>query len=73
MNTPFRVFILRPIRWRADYLKLYYLVMATGEIGADKERNGHTDDLRWACRNYFQTEKEAKESPIYKVFHLEEQ
>ena len=53
----------------------YYFVSCYGTIGkvANNENTFKGDDKkRFEVGNFFETEKEAKESKFYKVFHKED-
>ncbi|MGL5051197.1 MAG: hypothetical protein ACRC6E_11330 [Fusobacteriaceae bacterium] len=60
--------MIRP-RWRATKDNKYYCVNGFGVVACNKEVFYQTDTLFFETGNYFRTEKEAKESKFYKVFH----
>lgn len=56
-------------KWRAKSGCLYFYVDSDGTIERAVEDSNGIDSGRFEQGNYFQTEKEAKESKFYKVFH----
>lgn len=49
------------IRWRAESRGSYWLLNRSGEVKNYNECNDVTDEYCYKTRNYFKTEKEAKE------------
>ncbi|MGL5051572.1 MAG: hypothetical protein ACRC6E_13240 [Fusobacteriaceae bacterium] len=60
--------LIRP-GWRGARGDKYYYVTSYGSVIRDVENSYKPDTLLFKTGNYFRTEKEAKESKFYKVFH----
>lgn len=57
-------------RWRADKGGCYYFITSEGNISQTYESFTATDNVRWDCKNYFETHGEAIEylNKIEKLF-----
>ncbi|MGL5057535.1 MAG: hypothetical protein ACRC6A_09255 [Fusobacteriaceae bacterium] len=60
--------LVRP-RFRAEEGVQYVVVTCTGTLNYCTERLSWTDEEYYSCGNYFETEEEAKESDLYKVYN----
>ncbi|MGL5050896.1 MAG: hypothetical protein ACRC6E_09780 [Fusobacteriaceae bacterium] len=56
-------------RFRAEEGIQYVVVTCTGTLNYYTERLSWTDEEYYSCGNYFETEEEAKESDLYKVYN----
>ncbi|MGL4999410.1 MAG: hypothetical protein ACRC5T_10620 [Cetobacterium sp.] len=59
-------------KFRASYGEKYYSVNHYGVVERSIERSYKIDSRLVDIGNYFKTEKEAKESKFYKIFHDKE-
>ena len=59
---------LKPKRWRAYSDKEFYYISSRGIILIGDDRHTTFFDQLYESGNYFQTEEEAKNSDLYKVF-----
>ena len=56
-------------RWRANTGESYFFINVTGKFCGDKDYRESIDNELFSVGNYFKSEKMAKESELYKVFH----
>jgi hypothetical protein len=54
-------------RWRADWGRGFFAINSIGDIHCIIDTHEEADGL-WEIGNYFQTQEEAKQSEIYKLF-----
>lgn len=59
---------LHPPIWRAKDGEWFYYINQFGTIVCCEESFVETTDLLWDRRNYFLTEKKARESELYKMY-----
>ena len=60
---------LKRPKWRAEPERKYYFVESTGVVISGYEYGNINAEERFQVGNYFKSEKEAKESKFYEVFH----